>query len=732
MVPEMLLSPDATAIRRDLTYMTSRWDELPVPALFEIRAFKEGAQPQTFKYAPDWIDDAVNCVEKMNGLGYNIYAVRNAIRADMGGGKSASDADIIASFFLWADCDEPTSAENVRRWEGPKYSAAVTTGQTPAIRVHTYWQLEQPCTDMALWRDTQAAIAAHFGSDRTVINPSRIMRVGGTVSYPAKHKVSRGYVQELTKVRTEYPDARMPVTLDQMRRAFGATAPAQQPPLSPTGFEIDTGAQAMDREAARIKALSGDQWNIEVFRLVGSYVRKGLSDAEIHAITDGLTLNGYTVTDTRAEVQAMINRTRANPNFIPEEPEAAHTFGFDGGADAPGGDTDGAADGQGVTWPTEYAFFDEAALQPRQWVYGKHYLRSFVSVLASAGGIGKTSLQIVEALAICTGRPLLGEEVAEQCNVWIINLEDPMEEMQRRILAAMRLYNIKPEDVAGRLFVDAGRDFNITFAAQTRAGITPNVALVAHLIKRIPELKIGAVFIDPFVASHQINENDNMAVNAVIGQIRTVADKTNCAIGLVHHIRKSNGEDANIDSVRGAGSLIGAARAARIINRVTEEDALKLGVNQKDATGIFRVDDGKANMAPPASVAVFRRMEGVQIANGEWIGVATEYRFPDEWRGMTDSAVNDILRIIELGIPDNEGNEEYYSKRHEDAGRWAGSAITQYAFDRDEDMKTEADAKRIIAQWLKSGLLEEFSYRSVKQRKDRKAVRPTGRVGAER
>jgi hypothetical protein len=35
--------------------------------------------------------------------------------------------------------------------------------------------------------------------------------------------------------------------------------------------------------------------------------------------------------------------------------------------------------------------FDEAALKPRQWIYGQHYLRGFVSVLASAGGVGKTS-----------------------------------------------------------------------------------------------------------------------------------------------------------------------------------------------------------------------------------------------------------------------------------------------------------------------------------------------------
>ena len=80
------------------------------------------------------------------------------------------------------------------------------------------------------------------------------------------------------------------------------------------------------------------------------------------------------------------------------------------------------------SYPTPYDPIDPASIPARRWIYGQHYIRSNVSVLASAGGVGKTSMQIVEALAICTGRPLLGETVHEPCNVWIINLEDPLEE----------------------------------------------------------------------------------------------------------------------------------------------------------------------------------------------------------------------------------------------------------------------------------------------------------------
>jgi RecA-family ATPase len=114
-----------------------------------------------------------------------------------------------------------------------------------------------------------------------------------------------------------------------------------------------------------------------------------------------------------------------------------------------------------------------------------------------------------------------------------------------------------PDEVRGKLFLDAGRDLQMMFAMQTREGVVPNDALVNRMIDKISHHKIGVTFIDPIVSAHAVNENDNMAMGAVVSLIREVADKTNSGIGLVHHIRKGNGEDAGIDSVRGAGSLLG-------------------------------------------------------------------------------------------------------------------------------------------------------------------------------
>jgi RecA-family ATPase len=73
------------------------------------------------------------------------------------------------------------------------------------------------------------------------------------------------------------------------------------------------------------------------------------------------------------------------------------------------------------TWPTPYKTFDALTLPRREWVYGYDYIKKYISVTASAGGIGKTSAIIVEAIAISTGKDLLGVQVKEQTNVWIIS-----------------------------------------------------------------------------------------------------------------------------------------------------------------------------------------------------------------------------------------------------------------------------------------------------------------------
>ena len=71
-----------------------------------------------------------------------------------------------------------------------------------------------------------------------------------------------------------------------------------------------------DTEKAFREAQAGHDWYLNVLRLVGSWVAKGLSDDEIYRHAENLTLSGYSVEHTLSDLKPMI--------------EGARSKGFDG------------------------------------------------------------------------------------------------------------------------------------------------------------------------------------------------------------------------------------------------------------------------------------------------------------------------------------------------------------------------------------------------------------------
>ena len=55
-----------------------------------------------------------------------------------------------------------------------------------------------------------------------------------------------------------------------------------------------------------------------------------------------------------------------------------------------------------------FVWRDPATIPRRQWVYGHHLIRRFLSTTVAPGAVGKSSLTMVEAIAMATGRALLG------------------------------------------------------------------------------------------------------------------------------------------------------------------------------------------------------------------------------------------------------------------------------------------------------------------------------------
>lgn len=346
---------------------------------------------------------------------------------------------------------------------------------------------------------------------------------------------------------------------------------------------------------------------------------------------------------------------------------------------------------------TPFTWRDESLIPPRKWLYGRHLLRKFLSVDVAAGGVGKSSLKIGEALAMTTGRELYGKEIGDgPLRVWLYNLEDPMEETERRLHATAKHFRITPGDIGDRLFVDSGRDQPCVIAEETPNGARIATPVVDEIIRELTERQIDVLILDPFVSSHAVSENDNRAMDMVAKQWARIADICDCSINLVHHVRKQNGAEATADSARGAKALVDAARSVLVYNRMTSDEAAAANIPPEQSPFFFRTTNDKANLSP-AEKADWHRMNNVDLDNGDKVGVACPFQWPDLFDGVSMDKIIEVQQAIGAG--------KYRADSR--SADWVGNIIsTTLGMDPTEDGSRKR-ATKMIREWMKTGTLIE-------------------------
>lgn len=324
---------------------------------------------------------------------------------------------------------------------------------------------------------------------------------------------------------------------------------------------------------------------------------------------------------------------------------------------------------------TPFRLGDPSRIPRRQWLYGTALIRKFMSVLVAPGGVGKSSLTIVEALAMATGRPLLGTAPAGALRVWLWNGEDPLDELERRISAACLHYDLDERAIGDRLFVDSGRDTRLVVMREVRRELVVAEPIVDSVEREIMTKQIDVLIVDPFVTTHEVTENDNGAIARVAYLWAGIADRTGCAVLLVHHARKTNGGEVTAEDSRGGVALVGAARIVRVLNPMTVAEAQEFGVPGDERPSLVRIGDGKANLARRSDRGVWFKLRSVPLGNGrgdldigDEVGVATAWSPPsrDEITALSPAEVG--------AIQDEVRDGEY--RLSDISPKWIGNAVS--------------------------------------------------------
>jgi hypothetical protein len=336
---------------------------------------------------------------------------------------------------------------------------------------------------------------------------------------------------------------------------------------------------------------------------------------------------------------------------------------------------------------------------------GNQFCRSFISSIVAAGGTGKTALRLLQFISMALGRSLCGQHVFRRSRVLLISLEDDRDELQRRIKAVLDHYGIDRDELSGWLFCAAPKLAKLAEMHNRARVIGP---LEQQLRAAIERRKPDIISLDPFVKTHSLEENDNVAMDFVCDLLARMAVEFNIAVDSPHHVHKGTITPGDADSGRGASGIKHAGRLVYTLVTMSDDEAQAFNIDPQNRHSYVRLDSAKVNIAARSDKAEWFHIIGVpsgnataEYPNGDTVQVVEPWAPPSAWAGTTAEGLNRILNEIAAGMP----NGQRYSNAPNADKRAVWPLVQQHYPE-----KSEGQCRTIIHAWLDSGLLYPEKY----------------------
>jgi len=346
---------------------------------------------------------------------------------------------------------------------------------------------------------------------------------------------------------------------------------------------------------------------------------------------------------------------------------------------------------------------EEAAITPTDFVYGHHYARTFSSLTVAESGLGKSLLILTEAVAMATGRNLLGIKPEKRVRVCYYNAEDPMDMVRARVYAVCRLHGIDPRELEGWLLLQSGRLFDIELVGNDHGKPRLIEASYMALERFVREREVDVLIFDPLANMHSADETNE--VFRIMGKrVNRLASRCNIAVEIVHHTRKSaNGAPKDIEDSRGGGALVGTVRPARVLNKM--QNPAEYGL--ESGRPYFCISGGdKTNISAGDDKDVWFEKVAVKLLNGDHIVACRRWDPPDSFSGVTTAHLDEVKRRIRSADPDE-------CRQSPQSEGWWGLIVADVIEAGDaRPQKVGGDAavhrrvKKICETWIRNGQFE--------------------------
>ena len=216
-----MFEPDAAQMRRHVGHLFEGWLDGCHEGRIELAwtDARDGKLRHASSFGTDELDELVErAVQENRHQGQNVYIGQALRQPDSAPFERGKDDDFFAltAFYVDIDDDVTATASINYRNRGCPPTGVVVTGRHPHVRAQMLWRLESPVRDAAACRGQNMALAYALDGDLSVVNPSRVLRLGGSIAWPTKG----GRVIERTEF-LDFDDGR-PKTYypEQIARAF--------------------------------------------------------------------------------------------------------------------------------------------------------------------------------------------------------------------------------------------------------------------------------------------------------------------------------------------------------------------------------------------------------------------------------------------------------------------------------------------------------------------------------
>lgn len=213
-----------------------------------------------------------------------------------------------------------------------------------------------------------------------------------------------------------------------------------------------------------------------------------------------------------------------------------------------------------------------------------------VMLSTAHGGIGKSTIKLMLAVATCEGKPLFGIPT-RQSNVVFYSAEDGAALIRHRLHFICKAMNVDPEALKDRLSIlDATEGDPVLFAESTAGGKSEGAttATFAALREFVKAHAVGLLIIDGASDVFDGNEIRRAQVRAFIRSLANLARECNLAVVLIAHVDKgtSRGERTNTEAYSGSTAWHNSARSRLFIWR--DKDGSIVIEQQKNNLGPIR------------------------------------------------------------------------------------------------------------------------------------------------